>query len=490
VVFSNLVTRISFSQPLFQPSLGQTQQVSAIFAANSGWTLNIVDINSNVVQTATGSGTSMVYNWDGTSGGTNIPDGVYYYYISAQTNGGSGGSDEESSGGGSGGPASPDLARSASVNATSPSATELWAVGKSGEPIPFVIFPPGFNTNGLTIFEASPREIESLLSSSSSAASSVALGSGSGGLSADYSGASTQAAPAAPTRPAATPTKGTLGQIGVAYQTYNANGTNPVYADPILDNGLGVQTYVHINGNAGTTHVPYAPFHKVDVLAINFITEMQRGSWHLDYIANDNEVQLSQLKGSGNPFNDVDLGMLIVHGAYGTSFDTTPGHQVKQMYFPIASGTGAQYLRMSDMSLGGPTPTNGLKWMALLACTSLYPQNWNSMQSQNVYPYNSNLHLLLGTATDFGAEPLIGQLWADYMLRGTNGSPMKIRDAWYAAATQAYKIGTARLVAYPNPTKFVVAGDNNCFDDYLQTQTNTVLSGAWHIDTAVQVYPP
>ena len=33
VYFSNLVTRISFSQQFFEPSLGQTQQVSAIFAA-------------------------------------------------------------------------------------------------------------------------------------------------------------------------------------------------------------------------------------------------------------------------------------------------------------------------------------------------------------------------------------------------------------------------------------------------------------------------
>ena len=69
VLFSNLITRISFSQPYFDPSSGQTQQVSAVFAANCDWTLNIVDVYSNVVQTASGSGISMLYNWDGTSNG-------------------------------------------------------------------------------------------------------------------------------------------------------------------------------------------------------------------------------------------------------------------------------------------------------------------------------------------------------------------------------------------------------------------------------------
>ena len=39
VTFSNLISRIAFSQQFFQPSLGQTQEVTATFAANSDWTL-------------------------------------------------------------------------------------------------------------------------------------------------------------------------------------------------------------------------------------------------------------------------------------------------------------------------------------------------------------------------------------------------------------------------------------------------------------------
>ena len=91
------------------------------------------------------------------------------------------------------------------------------------------------------------------------------------------------------------------------------------------------------------------------------------------------------------------LGLLMLHGTYGTAMDcTTQPHACEQMYFPIQSGNFASYMRMSEMNFGGSSPTNGLKWMAILACNSLYHTAWNSMQSQQVKPYNGNLHLLLG----------------------------------------------------------------------------------------------
>lgn len=88
VTFNNLISRIAFSQPFFEPSLGQTQEVTATFAANCNWTLQIQDVNSNTVRNASGSGNSMTFDWDGTGDDeTNIPDGVYTYFISAATNG-------------------------------------------------------------------------------------------------------------------------------------------------------------------------------------------------------------------------------------------------------------------------------------------------------------------------------------------------------------------------------------------------------------------
>jgi hypothetical protein len=468
VTFSNLVTEISFSQEFFQPSLGQTQQVSADFAANSDWTLQIEDINSNIVLTATGSGTSMLYNWDGTgTGETNLPDGNYYYYISAQTNGNSDGI----VGGGSGGSTNPPPLGFSS------DASELWAVSpNSVDAVPLMIYPPGLDTNNLTIFSATPSEMATLRSSLPNA---NAMDSGNSfspmdSSADDYSGASAQSAPPAPTRPPTTPSKGEIGKIGVAYQMYNANGTNPTYVKALPD-GSGIYGEdVHIynpQGLGANQNLPVAPFHKVDLVAINFISEMEKGGWGLGYLSPDSKLQLSDLQGSGTPFNNVDIGLLIVHGAYGISYDYTTGHPLYGIYFPIASGNSAQYLRMTDMNLGGSSPNNGLKWMAIMACTSLYQHNWKSIISQNAKPYNSNLHMILGTGTDFGADPLIGQYWADYMLGNpaVGRKPMTIQDAWYNAAYQAYTAGVNNGVGnYPNPIIFAVVSDPNCVNDTLQ----------------------
>jgi hypothetical protein len=215
VIFSNLVTRISFSEPFFRPALGQTQQISAVFAANSDWTLQIKDIYSNTVRTATGSGSSLQWNWDGTgNGGTNIPDGVYYYYISAQTNGQA--LQGQGSGGGSGSGGPPPLPSIAS--ATSGSAgglTELLAMPAdgSGPVVPLCIYPPDTDTNGFIIFEGSMADYFPRAVGSATLRSLSPLDAGSGATSADYSGASSEAAPPAPTRPPATPSKGSGGAV-------------------------------------------------------------------------------------------------------------------------------------------------------------------------------------------------------------------------------------------------------------------------------------
>jgi hypothetical protein len=248
-----------------------------------------------------------------------------------------------------------------------------------------------------------------------------------------------------------------------------------------------------MQNNSGTVSLPYAPFRNVDYLVIKFVGEMTKGSWDMSGFKDNDNLKISDLQGSGTFFNDVDLGLLAVHGTYGTSFDSTPGHPVKQMYFPIASGGSAQYLRMSDMNLGGSSSTNGLKWMALLACDSLFQTDWNSMKSQSVKPYNSNLHMILGCGTDFAAEPLIGQFWADYMLGldPTTSKPqavMKIRDAWYQAANDAYK-KVGPFVSIPNPTVLAVAADSNCSEDFLQTNSPPSES-TWNYYNNKTVYPP
>ena len=99
------------------------------------------------------AGNSMTFDWDGTGDGeTNIPDGVYTFLISAQTNGESSDISEGSSGGGGGSPPAPSFAASSS---TSSDSSALWAMPSDGQAVvPFALYPPGFDTNNLIIFEA------------------------------------------------------------------------------------------------------------------------------------------------------------------------------------------------------------------------------------------------------------------------------------------------------------------------------------------------
>ena len=401
VLFSNLVTRISFSQPSFDPSSGQTQQVSAVFAANCDWTLNIVDVYSNLVQTASGSGTSMLYNWDGTSNGTNIPIGIYYYYIYAQTNGASG---KVVTGGG--------FAPAASGGSSAPS----------------------------------------------------------------------QPSPSTPQRPPNNPIKGVPGTFGVANDTYTANGSSGFSTGP-LDNGLGIGQHIAMDTfSAGATlNWGELALHKAE--GNNFISQMQHWGWKNTMNKIDDQLKISDLRGSGSSYNNVNLGIFIGHGCYGASIDYA-ANGCKQMYYPITSGGGDQYLRLSEMNLGG-SGTNGLKWFALKACDSLHQANWNNMQSLGVNPYNGNLHLLLGTTSTSYADPNIEAFWAKYMNYGTANtySPLTIRAAWYQAAKDAYKnsgIPTSPAV------KFAVAGDNSCMSDSLQSYYTP--GGSWGYDSQ-QVYP-
>jgi hypothetical protein len=478
VLFSNLVEGISFSQPSFDPSSGQTQQVSAVFANNSDWTLNIVDVYSNVVQTASGSGTSMSYNWDGTDNGTNLPNGLYYYYISAETNGES--SDVMLSGGSS------SFARSSAVRSES---SELWAVAPDSENVvPFALYPPGFDTNGFTIFSATPSEVESL-TASARPESSVAMRSGVS-FAADSGGgssASSQNSPPSPQRPPNNPVRGLAGTIGVAADTYTANSTNGPSVGP-LDNGLGIHLYISMqDGSTAARTNPPRPQHKTE--ASSFVKTMQFYGWNNPLNKIDSQLSIYDLRGSGTPFNNVNMGVLMLHGSYGSGSSAIDyaANGCKQMYFTVTSGGSAQYLRFSEMNLGG-SGTNGLKWMVMDACFSLYHANWSSMQSKGIYPYNSNLHLILGAQTETWASPRKWENFAHYMNYGTSilaghYSPLTIRNAYYQANQDAFH--GAQLPSGTTITLAVV-GTSACLDDSLQT-TNTP-SGSWEW-TSQSVYP-
>ena len=480
VLFSNLITRISFSQPSFDPAAGQTQQVSAVFAANCDWTLNIADGFSNVVFTTTGSGSSMQYNWNGTgNGGTNLPQGIYYYYISAATNGGAyslvvGGS----SGSGGSSPPSPSLARSES--------SELWAVAPDSENVvPLALYPPGFDTNGFTIFSATSSEVASL-TATSRPATITAMDSG-GSFSPDASGggssASSQNSPASPQRTPSNPIVGISGLFGMAWDTYTANGTNVMSANPIPNIPGLPGSYIALDGYSGSAHLTYAPLPQFNAEAGNFETEMQLFGWKHTIVKTDNQFSVGDLTGSGTAFNNVSMGVLMTHGAYGNTQDYNAG-LVKTMYFPITSGGSINYLHMTDMNLGGSDPTNGLKWFVFMACDSLHQANWNSMKNGGHVCYNNNMHMILGANSVISTSSTILQNWAQYMNFGyTNNSPMTIHDAWYLAAHNAYHGRT-----YTNTMVMAIAADTACTGDYIEQGFNSAPQGTWSYESQ-QVWP-
>ena len=511
--FNNLVTRISFSEPFFDPALGQTQQVRAVFAANVGWTLVIRDANSNAVRNATGSGASLLFPWDGKGdGGTNLDPGVYHYYISAQTNGQPLSLDEPSADDGSG--SQPAVALNASLSASEStgagwyprSEEQALRAGWGFYYMPSPPLPPVY-TNGvwmnwtevfgpqplMPVEVSLPAQQSSSPSLNTAGAMSVATNDAqTDDATESYSGSSTQAAPATPDRPPTAPKDGTPGTFGIAWQTYKANGSSGFTPQLPLATTPPLTTYVQLEGHGTANRPNFQPLRYADTEAINFGAAMNAAAWSPAFTRPDDDLKIEDLRGTSTGFNGVDIGFLLLHCVYGTSFDYLAGSSpVKQMYFPIAAGGGAQYLRMSEMKFGGDG-TNGLKWMAIAACSSLYHANWSSMQSQQVYPYTSGLHLLLGVDTKNETADALGQAWVRYMIGDPKASPpvagTTIRLAWYFGATYAYT--NAHAVHSVSPMVFAVAGDQACRGDMLQTKTNTVLQGGARFYDTQQVYPP
>jgi hypothetical protein len=232
--------------------------------------------------------------------------------------------------------------------------------------------------------------------------------------------------------------------------------------------------HVELEGTGGSHPIEYHALGPYETEAKNFIAGMQNfAGWKTTINKVDDNLKLSDLQGQGTPFNGVNLAVVLLHGTYGTSTDYT-AKNCQQMYFPIASGGGATYLRMSEMNLGGGG-ANGLKWMAIMACYSLQHNDWANMQTLKVKPYNANLHLLLGCDTTEYVDPDVLAYWARYMAWGVTNGPMQVRTAWYQAAMDAYRY--TEMPAGQTTLWWAVAGDNSCYYDTIQTNYNP--TGTW-----------
>lgn len=457
VNFSNLISGVAFSQPFFEPSLGQTQEVTAVFAANCDWTLQVLDESSNVVRAAAGSGTSLLFDWDGAGdGGADIPDGVYYYLISTQTNGLPFQSQiRGGTGSGSGSPPSPFMASAASDETSDSGAWWAMPADGSGAAVPLALYPPGVDTNNFLIFEASSSEMRPRR------LSSPVMANDSSGSNSSYNGPSAQTT-VAPTRPPIAPVKGAVGTVGVAYYNFPVQKSYPV-----PNSGLPYPlNKIQIEGSTGNvtfTNIPECP-----KTADNFVSKMIKKGWQVGFNFDGNLFRVNDLRaaslGGKGMFGNVNLGLFMDHGSYGTSLDYHSwASQTYQTYFPSDNPADASnpWIALSEFGLGG-----NLRWMAILACNSLRDQNYNSMANAGVLPIKSNLHLLCGTTTVSYMSNDIGTLWAAKMLGSLLHSPQTIEQAWYGAGHDAYH--NATNIPSGSTVVFRVAGFENCFNDTLQ----------------------
>ncbi len=84
VSFQNYVSHFKFSEDLFEPEAGETQVISAQFEMDSTWTLEIRDETDSLVRSATGTGSTMSFPWDGNGeASASLPQGYYAFSVSA-----------------------------------------------------------------------------------------------------------------------------------------------------------------------------------------------------------------------------------------------------------------------------------------------------------------------------------------------------------------------------------------------------------------------
>jgi hypothetical protein len=307
------------------------------------------------------------------------------------------------------------------------------------------------------------------------------MDAGAGGLST----ASSQNAPAAPTRPNATPALKVAGTFGIAYQTYPASSITllaPFDGFPTLPGEPGSRVKLENYSRNSYFTLPALPY-TTDAMK-TLTQQMQNGAWQPVFVDANDDFTASDITGDSDIFNQVNLGILCVHGNYGSSADYHVNDAL-DIYLSVESikNNSASFVPITSLNLSSSTAaTNNLRWMMIFACNSLREENWNSLNDAGVSPMNGNLHLLLGLDTEAFIEENLAGLWSRAILGLSYPQPQKLREAWETEAQTAYAF-TANGHA---PIKFATGGWESTWDDTLQS-TNAP-SGELLYES-VQVYP-
>ena len=449
VTFDNWISKWYFSLPGFDPSLGETQRITAVFAAYSCWTLQIVDEFDTTVRTVAGSGDSMAFDWDGTDdNGFDTINGTFNFILSA----------EQCT------PLASEMSSEAASFAIVEETPQLLAWSGSGSVVPLALYPPGIDTNGFTIFEGFMSDF---MPKASLEISSI--------QSSEIDGPVTQAATSPqstqrPRRPAPKPIKGSPGKFGVAWQGHHPDpGTNGIAG---FNRPANLSGSIQLDPNYV---LPYGPIKRAKNIAAGFETTLSKYKWKKAFNYGDDQLTAALLrkpsKGGSNVFNNCNLGLLIGHGIRGNNQDflatSTPSLQT---YMPIyKSGVNAyDWVRMSEFDFGGGP--GGLRWMGLYACNMLSYFNAQDMYNKGVLPLNQNLHILLAEETSIFMYPTFGQKWASYMNGGEGGGKRTVIDGWILASQVIHAV--PGVVPSGHTVTMTCAYWPNCVNDTLYSYTD------------------
>ena len=335
VRFNNPITRVDLSEPFFEPALGQTQQVSAVFPANVDWSLQIQDANSNTVRTVSGSGASMSFNWDGNNNsGASIPDGGYTYLITAQTNGLPMPQIESE-----GDTNAPPMPMSANLS-TETSAAEWYPTSarqalEAGWDHYFITPPPmpPVKTNGVwmhweDVYGSQPlTEVDILPSLSQRSMGATTMNSGTvqtDDASGNYGGPASQST-RAPERKPRIGVKGEAGSFGICYKTYGTNGFSSPH--PMTGWPYPLPTYVAIDGQSRTAQTVDRPIPEFKTIATDLSELMQKkGKWRQAFVKPNDQWSTTDIQktslGGNSIFNTCNFGLLMTHGSFASQGST------------------------------------------------------------------------------------------------------------------------------------------------------------------------
>jgi hypothetical protein len=470
VTFDNWISKWNFSLPGFDPSLNETQRITAEFAGYSCWTLQIVDEFQTIVRTATGSGISMVFDWDGKDdNGFDTMNGTFNFILSAEQ-------------------CTPLLGEMSTSQAASSQRLEetpqLLAWSGLGPVVPLAIYPPGYNTNGFTIFEGLMSDF---LPRPSMEFSLLRLAESLDGDPIIMQAQSPQTTQR-PRRPAPKPIKGSPGRFGVAWQGHHPDpGPNGI---PGFNRPANLTGTIQLDPNYV---LPYGPIKRAKAIATGFENTLVKYKWKKAFNYGDDQLTAALLrkpsKGGSNVFNYCNLGLLIGHGIRGSSQDfratSTPSLQT---YMPIyKSGVNAyDWVRMSEFDFGGGP--GGLRWMGIYACNMLSQLNAQDMYNKGVLPINPNLHILLAEETSIFMYPTFGQKWASYMNGGEGGGNRTVIDGWILASQVIHAV--PGVVPSGHTVTMTCAYWPDCRNDTLYSYTNNELDDPSEIlFRRVQVFP-